>query len=439
LNSAYQEEKKLMKTSLSKFIFPFIILFILATSSCNLPQKSVTTPDLAYIEAQTQTAIAVNQFLTATPPNTNILPTGSPTASSSQTVSKPPAGTPLPSPSISIPSPTLESTKAPSNCTNAAKFETETIPDNSVFSTGQEFIKTWTLRNNGTCTWTPNYSLVYEKGDQMNGTSPSPIGKTVPPGQTIQIYLPQKAPQSPGNYQGFWKLRAESGQVFGLGQNTDVAFWVKIVVIPGSNNSTTNAPFGGPQNLGAPTWTETFDQHSSPWYLGTDSGVDYDIKDGRLVITAIEPTGDQWRVAQPGFLADFYLQAKFQLGPTCTGTDGYGLIVRAPDKPNGSINSGYIFSLSCDGKYRIYRMDNGNYHGIQNWTFSPAIKSGSNQINVLGVYAEGTRFQLYINGIQITEIEDSTYSNGLFGLVIRSEATNNLQVFVDDVAAWVLK
>jgi hypothetical protein len=430
-----------MKTITAKFIFAYaVFLFaILATSSCNLPQKSAATPNLAIIVAQTQTALAVNQFLTATAPASNISPSSALLTPSSQGFLTTTAEVTSSSIPIDTASPTNTAPRAQSNCTNAAKFVGETIPDDSEFASGQEFIKTWTLRNNGTCTWTADYALVYVKGDQMNGTSPSPIGKSVSPGEIIQIYLPQKAPQEGGRFQGYWKLRSNTGQEFGLGQGADVAFWVKIKVIPSSNGGTVSAPFGGPQNLGAPSWTVTFDQKSSPWYLGEGSGIDYRIEDGMLQITADKPTGDQWRVAQPGFLDDFYLQAKFKFGPVCSGTDGYGLIVRAPDKPNGVINSGYIFSLSCDGRYRIYRMDDGNYNGIQNWTISPAILSGANQTNILGISAKGADFQLYVNGILITQINDSTYSGGLYGLMVRSESTNDLQVYVDDVAGWDLK
>jgi hypothetical protein len=257
----------------------------------------------------------------------------------------------------------------------------------------------------------------------------------VPPGGTIQIFLPQTAPQSSGTYQGFWMLRAPSGQPFGLGSKANTAFWVKINVagLPGDNS-----PFTGANSLGAPSWVETFDGHSSPWYLGTDSGIDYDLKNGRLVITTSKPTGDQWRVAQPGYLSDFFLQGDFTSGAVCSGKDGYGLLVRAPQKANGVINSGYVFSFSCDGKYRVYRMDNGNYTGIQNWTKSATIARGPNQKNLMGVYAKGDKLQLYANGMLIYEFSDSAYPGGLFGLMIRSEATNNYQVLVDQVSAWVL-
>jgi len=415
-------------------------LLAVGTLACNLPQNnSSPTPDLGGIVAQTQTAIAVNQILATSTtarqetPNSTAIPTLQ--VSVTTVASALPSETPTQTTSPSNPSGTI----TPMNCTHSAKFLGETVPDDSIFAPGQEFIKTWTLQNIGTCTWTPEYSLVYIRGEQMNGTSPSPLGQSVPPGGSIQVFLPQKAPANAGEHQGFWKLRSTSGQEFGLGQNADVAFWVKISVIPGTSGGGSGSAFGGPQNLGSPSWVESFDNKSSPWFLGTDSGIDFDINNGRLVMTALKPIGDQWRVAQPSYLSDFYLQASFSTGSTCSGKDGYGLIVRAPDSPTGSILSGYIFSFSCDGKYRVYRMDNGNFNGIQNWTTSPIIKSGSNQSNMMGVYGNADRFQLYANGMLIYEFSDSTYSGGLFGLVIRSENTSNFQTLVDEIASWIIQ
>lgn len=416
-----------------------ITVLILASIACNAPQSS-PTPDLGNIVAQTQTAIAINQILT---PQAS-LPVVTATAPSSQ--ASPPVTPGSLSPTgVSQVSPAAQTTTALSptsppqveNCTNKAKFESETIPDNTQFSPNQEFMKTWTFRNVGTCTWTPEYDLVLTKGDQMGGTSPSPIGQTVRPNDIIQIYLPQKAPKDPGVYQGFWKLRSPSGKEFGLGNNSDVAFWVKINVVPGTGN--TGNVVGGPQNLGAPTWIEDFEGGTNRWYLGADDDISFDIEAGKLVMTAFEPIGDQWRVAEPGFLEDFYVQASFKHGSVCTGKDGYGVIVRAPDQADNVIDSGYVFSFSCDGKYRIYRMDNGNFMGIVNWTTHPTIKPGAGQINMMGVWANEEKFQLYANGALIYELLDSTYPNGLLGLVIRSENTDNLEIFVEEVSYWDLE
>ena len=46
-----------------------------------------------------------------------------------------------------------------------------TIPDGTQLSAGEVFTKTWRLQNRGTCTWTPDYMLVYTSGDQMGSTT----------------------------------------------------------------------------------------------------------------------------------------------------------------------------------------------------------------------------------------------------------------------------
>ena len=424
-----------MKTASTFRIFTCALILLTASLACNLPQSSPTS-DLAGVVAQTQTAGAVNRFLTSTSVPVLASPSltqGSPAATDP---SAPLQTQPPPTAAASALPPTGSAPTAQQNCSNLAAFEGETVPDNTVFGPGQEFIKTWTLRNNGTCTWGADYRLEYIRGKQMGATSPTPIGQSVSPGGSIQIYLPQKAPQETGEHQGFWMLSTPAGKQFGLGKNADVAFWVKINVVPGASNSGSGGPFPGLQNLGAPSWTETFAGNRSPWYLGADSDTEYDIQDGRLVINTLEQTGDVWRVAQPGYLDDFFLQAKFKTGPACSGKDGYGLVVRAPEKANGVINSGYVFTFSCDGKYRLYRMDNGNFTGIQHWADSPAVKPGPNQSNDLGIYAKGDTLQLYANGILVYEFTDAAYDGGLFGLVIRSEISANFQVFVDEVSAW---
>ena len=409
---------------------------------CNMPQPQTKTPDIGSIVAKTQTAMAVSQFLTATTPPQNPLTTPDQLATSQSTpialLPSPSSQIPV-SPGVPIATQSAPQTAAPNqpSCTNMAKFEAETIPDGSLMGANQNFMKTWTLRNVGTCTWSPEYSLVYIKGEQMGGTSPAPIGQSVPPGEIVQIYLPQQAPDSIGVFQGFWKLRTPAGIEFGLGKDADVAFWVKILVSADAVNSG-DQPFQGPQNLGAPSWIISFDNQSSPWYLGTNDGIDFDIDNGLLAITTSKPTGDRWRVAQPGYLGNFFLQVKFQTGQNCEGKDGYGLLVRAPNQPNNVIDSGYVFSFACDGKYRVYRIDNGSFEGLQNWTSSAALKIGANQSNLMGIYAKDDVLQFYANGILVYEIKDDTYQGGLFGLMIRSEITENFRVFVDEVSSWDL-
>jgi len=68
------------------------------------------------------------------------------------------------------------------------------------------------------------------------------------------------------------------------------------------------------------------------------------------------------------------------------------VIVRAPDQPDSIIDSGYVFSFSCDGMYRVYMMNNGIYNGIANWSANTNIKAGENQANTMGIHAQGIHY-----------------------------------------------
>ena len=122
-------------------------------------------------------------------------------------------------------------TAVPTTCTNAATFVADvTVPDNSQFTPNSGFIKTWRIKNSGTCTWTGQYSLVHTGGSLLGALTTSfPFPATVAPGQTIDLSVSLVAPATPGSYQGDWKLSNAQGTRFGLGRSGS-AMWIKIVV-----------------------------------------------------------------------------------------------------------------------------------------------------------------------------------------------------------------
>lgn len=393
-------------------ILAAITALLLSILACNRPQP-MATPDLDSIVAQTQTAIAVAELIV---PTTAIPPTQAPGITTPQVSS----------------TTTVPATTQDSDCTDLARFVNETIPDNTEFAPGAQFVKTWTFQNVGSCTWTPDYELVFTEGEQMGGTSPAPIGQNVPPNGTIQIHLPQTAPTAQGQHQGFWMLQNLQSEKFALGEDGSKAFWVKINVVPG-------APGTSSLNLGPPTEVFTFDNKTdTPFYLGEGTDISFAVDNGELILTAFEPVGDQWRVAELGQFNNIVVEANFRLGTKCSGRDGYGMIVRAPSQPDNIIDSAFVFGFNCEGQYRVYRMDNGSYTGIVNWTAHPSLLPGPNQKNVMTIKAEGSLLQLFTNGTLIYEFTDSTYLRGLIGLMIGSGGTQDFQVAVEQLAYWEL-
>jgi hypothetical protein len=117
-------------------------------------------------------------------------------------------------------------------CINAAEFVRDvSIPDNTMMKKGERFIKTWQFKNTGTCTWTPEYAVIFVWGDQMGGASPKPLGQTVTPGQLIEISTELQAPKETGGYQGSWIFQDPEGNQFGTGEQARNLFWVNITVV----------------------------------------------------------------------------------------------------------------------------------------------------------------------------------------------------------------
>jgi len=104
-----------------------------------------------------------------------------------------------------------------------------TIPDGTSFAPGEVFTKIWRLQNHGTCTWTPDYDIVFHSGSQMSGTEMQVPGY-VAPGQSVDVAVTFTAPTAPGHYVGYWILRNAAGRLFGSGAMADETFYVDINV-----------------------------------------------------------------------------------------------------------------------------------------------------------------------------------------------------------------
>lgn len=102
-----------------------------------------------------------------------------------------------------------------SGCTLNASFVADiTIPDNTELQPSVSFVKTWRIRNSGTCDWGPGYYLVFVGGDQM-GALPSIAVPATAAGATADLSVQMAAPVSPGTYKGNWRVQSDSSQVFG--------------------------------------------------------------------------------------------------------------------------------------------------------------------------------------------------------------------------------
>jgi hypothetical protein len=140
-----------------------------------------------------------------------------------------PTNTPVPATATAIPATNTPVPTAVSFCDWAIFVKDVTFPDGTQLSPGEVFTKTWRLQNRGTCTWTPDYDVVFYSGAQMSGTTMQVPGY-IAAGQSVDVAVTFTAPSTPGHYVGYWMLRNSSGRLFGTGAWADETFYVDIYV-----------------------------------------------------------------------------------------------------------------------------------------------------------------------------------------------------------------
>ncbi len=210
------------------------VLILGLLSGCNLPRKAVPVEEPSgmihtvaaqTVAAQMTQAASGLQASSATPSPTQQQPApeqeNSPTPSPTQT----------PIPPTSTTNPTPSDTPIPCDHIDFGDPVDVTIPDGTDMDPGESFTKIWRLKNGGSCTWTSGYDLVFVSGDNMSAPAAVQVtGGSVPPGAEIDVAVDLVAPNDPGVYRGYFKLRNSEGVLFGWGDQSK-SFWAEIEVV----------------------------------------------------------------------------------------------------------------------------------------------------------------------------------------------------------------
>jgi hypothetical protein len=184
-----------------------VVLLMLTTllSACNFPLAFDDPADVENAVAETVAAYEAEEVVVV--PTLVMLPTN----------------TPMPT---NIPAAEEEevevaaATTAP--CLSATAWDL-TVPDNSKYAAGAGFDKAWTFKNVGHCTWSSDFKIVFDDGDQMNGPNSKEIGVEVKPNGEVEVVVVLTAPSTADTYRGNWILQSAEGVDFG-------PVWVQIIV-----------------------------------------------------------------------------------------------------------------------------------------------------------------------------------------------------------------
>ena len=220
--------------SKSPRLVSLILFFALVLVACNLPGGTQEPEEQGAEAVLTAAALTVEANLTQAaiqgPPTVPVVPTS--------TTAPPTVTLAVSSPTTGAPAAT-----ATSDCDDADFVTDVTIPDGTVLDPNETFTKTWRLKNSGTCSWTPSYAVVFSNGDSMGGPATQALTGNVNPGQTMDISVNLKAPATPGDYTGYWKLRNAAGVTF-------ATFYVTIKVSGGGPFAVTSV------NYTLSTWSD---------------------------------------------------------------------------------------------------------------------------------------------------------------------------------------
>jgi hypothetical protein len=202
----------------------------------------------------------------------------------------PATATPVPATSTPVQPTNTAVPTAVAYCDWVAFVKDVTIPDGTQLSTGEVFTKVWRLQNRGTCTWTPDYMLVYTSGDQMGSTTAVRLPGNVAPGQSVDVSVSLTAPASAGEHISYWMLRNPSGALFGSGSKANEAFYVEIKTISNVGQGTVTGSLCYPSEFNPPM-TLYFEK------AGTGETIQFWIPEAQNVYSVSLPAGTYYAYA----------------------------------------------------------------------------------------------------------------------------------------------
>ena len=196
----------------------FIALLLAACGTSTPPEP---TPDVAAVRTSAASTV-VSQFTLTAAAFTPTLPSSSP-ATEEPTLELEPTATAT----ATVASITNEE-GTPVELCDSLGYDLTTVdvnvPDNTVMNPGQDFIKTWKVKNTGSCPWGAGYVLDYGGyEDEMSGQFIA-LTEVIQPGQEVEVSVQFKAPDEAGIYVSAWTMENPQGVPF-----PEIVF-VKIIV-----------------------------------------------------------------------------------------------------------------------------------------------------------------------------------------------------------------
>ena len=200
-----------------KIIITIVLVSLLY--ACGPAQPSEPTVDVNAIH----TAAAKTVMAEFTQTAKAIPPTPEATATEAFTVTP---ETPVPTDTPTVPVDASGFTLTPLPCDESA-YDPATVdvtyPDDTEVTPSQDFVKTWKIKNTGTCVWGTGYTVIFAYGEKMGGVA-EPLPAAVAPGEEVEVSVRFQAPATTGQFSSTWRMANANNSPFGE------TFYVRIVV-----------------------------------------------------------------------------------------------------------------------------------------------------------------------------------------------------------------
>lgn len=176
------------------------ILTVLLAACGGSPTPAEPTPDIAAVRTSAASTVESRYTLTAAA----FTPTSQPIPS--ETATPEPEDTTTATSAVVAVVTNVEGTQV-ELCDSLTYVADVTVPDGTVMSPGQDFVKTWRVRNTGACPWGAGYVLVYaDYTDEMSGQFIA-LTEVVQPGQEVEVSVQFTAPNEVGEYLSAWTMQ----------------------------------------------------------------------------------------------------------------------------------------------------------------------------------------------------------------------------------------
>ena len=175
------------------------------------------------------------------------------------------------------------------------------------------------------------------------------------------------------------------------------------------------------------SWADDFSDPAGNWQAESDASAEVGCYEGVMRVLVKAPNRLAWASAGREF-SDFHLsvEATQVAGPD---DNDYGVLVRMQDADHF-----YRFSISGDGYYMVSKYDGEEWVALNgDWTPAGAIHLGA-ATNLLEVICQGAKMTFLVNGVQLIEVEDTSYSRGDIGLYVGSFFEPGVEVHFDNLS-----